>query len=255
MLPTLAHSTSIENELPLQDPLTNVPLASWPAPATKQETLYLSADLKATKEPSTSVNHLSYQSDVAAQQMDEDLEELCFSYTFQRKTTILGCVRAVLYMSTPDHDDMDVFVQLRKADSSGRILQNINIPKDDREAAGMVEVEPINPLIYLGPTGALRASYREIDKSLSNDYWPEHTYAKSEKLAAGEVVKLEIGLWQTGIQFEAGEQLVVKVAGHPMALAEFPPLRGAIPNANKGRHLLHVGGDVASYVVIPTVDV
>ena len=158
-------------------------------------------------------------------------------------------------MSTSEHDDMDVFVQVRKADSTGRILQYINIPKEARESTGMVEVEPINPLIYLGPTGALRASYRAIDESLSNEYWPEHYYTRSEKLTSGAIVRLEIGLWQTGIQFESGEQLVVKVAGHPMALAEFPNLRGSIRNANKGRHLLHVGEDVASHVVIPTVDV
>lgn len=149
---------------------------------------------------------------------------------------------------------MDVHVQIRKADSSGKILQYINIPKADRDAVGMTYIEPVNPMIYLGPTGALRASYREIDESLSNEFWPEHTFSKSEKLKSGEVVRMDIGLWQTGIQFEASEQLVIKVAGHPMALAEFPPLRGALPNANKGRHILHVGGDVASHVILPLVN-
>lgn len=188
-----------------------------------------------------------------AEQMDNDVEEISFSYTFQQTSTLLGCVRAVLYMSTSEHDDMDVFVQVRKADASGKVLQNFNIPKEDRIKTGMTEVEPINPLIYLGPSGCLRASYRAVNEELSSTYWPEHHYSQSEKLEQGEIVKLEIGLWQTGIQFEAGEQLVLKIAGHNMTLAEFPNLRGALPNANKGRHLLHVGGGVASHIILPTV--
>lgn len=205
-------------------------------------------------QPSSAGAIISYQADVPALQMDADPGELRFSYTFQQTCTLLGCVRAVLYMSTPQHDDMDVFVQVRKADSAGNLLQHNNIPTEDRVAMGMTEVELINPLVYLGPTGCLRASYRAVDESLSNKYWPEHSYSRCEKLQHGEVVKLEIGLWQTGIQFEAGEQLVFKVAGHSMTLAEFPNLRGATPNANSGEHLLHIGGDTASHIVLPIVD-
>jgi len=189
--------------------------------------------------------------------MDQDSDEPSFTYTFPRKTTILGCTRAVLCMSTSDHDDMDVFVQIRKADSTGRILQHLNIPKPDLEAMDINtdEIDPVNPLIYLGPSGALRASYRAIDERLPNTYWPQHHYSHAEKLKNGEIVKLEIGLRQTGIQFEAGEQLVFKVSGHPMALAEFPPLRGAMPNYNRGRHRLHIGGECGSYVLSSTVEI
>jgi predicted acyl esterase len=198
---------------------------------------------------------MSYQADAPYQQLDHDLEELCFFYTFPQKCTLLGCSRAVLWMSTQEHDDMDVFVQIRKADNMGKILHHENIPKEAWHAMGMNEVEPINPMIYLGPTGALRASYRELDDGLSDIFWPEHTYSRGEKLRKGEVIKLDIGLWQTGIQFEAGEQLVLKISGHPMALAEFPNLQGAVPNGNKGKHHVHYGGGVASHLIIPVVNV
>ncbi|KAJ5874233.1 uncharacterized protein N7529_002663 [Penicillium soppii] len=58
-------------------------------------------------------------------------------------------------MSCNDHDDMDVFVQVRKADTDGRILQNVNGPLSDLKMAES-DVDSVNPLKYLGPTGILR---------------------------------------------------------------------------------------------------
>lgn len=186
-------------------------------------------------------------------QMDNDSEELRFSYTFDQQCTILGSSRATLYMSTEDSDDMDVFVQLRKADRDGKILQYQNIPAEDWHAVTDDDVEPLNPVVYLGPTGCLRASFRTLDETLSNEFWAEHDFTTRQKLHPGEIAKLEIGLWQTGMRFEAGEKLVVKIAGHSMTLAEFPQLRGAASNENKGRHRLHVGGDCPSQIIVPTV--
>ena len=234
---------SLADFLSHQEPIINRPCSQWPPQDTKHETSYLGPNGQLTFQSSTDEATLAYQADAAVQQMDQDTDKLCFTHTFEQTCTLHGSARAVLCMSTNEHDDMDVHVQLR-----------INIPKSDRGAVSMTEVEPINPMIYLGPTGALRASYRALDHELSTEHWPEHTFSRSEELQAGQVVKLEIGLWQTGIRFEAGEKLVLKVSGHPLALAEFPLLRGAIPNANTGKHVIHVGGERASHLVIPVVE-
>lgn len=184
--------------------------------------------------------------------MDDDPEELCFSYTFEQQSFLVGCARAVLYMSCTDHDDMDVFVQLRKADRQGNILQHINVPLKDL-GVQEPEVESINPLKYLGPTGILRASHRSIDANLSWSDFPEHDYTKSESIIPGQIVKLDIGLWQAGIAFEPGERIVLKISGHNMVLAEFPPLRGTCRTGNKGKHNVHLGGEQKSHVLIPMV--
>jgi predicted acyl esterase len=165
-----------------QDPITNRPFSEWPPEETKQETFYLRANKEMTEQPSTDEATLSNQAHAAAQQMDQDTDELCFTHTFAQPCTLLGSARAVLYMSTDEHDDMDVHVQVRKADANGTVLQHMNIPKSDREAVGMAEVKPINPMIYLGPTGALRASYRALDHQLSTKHWPEQEFSHSEKL-------------------------------------------------------------------------
>jgi hypothetical protein len=156
-------------------------------------------------------------------------------------------------MSCNDHDDMDVFVQVRKADTDGRILQNVNIPLSDLKMAES-DVDSVNPLKYLGPTGILRVSHLNIDFNLSSTTWPEHDYSGKTTVPRGQIVRLEIGLWQTGIVFDAGERIVLKVSGHNITLAEFPQLRGALRIGNIGRHHLDFGGSYQSHLIVPLVD-
>ncbi|KUL87572.1 hypothetical protein ZTR_04589 [Talaromyces verruculosus] len=204
------------------------------------------------KSPPSEKGTVSYAADTPSMQMDADNQELRFTFTFSEPTHLLGCSRAELYMSCADHDDMDVWVQLRKADRTGCLLQSLNIPVKDLGSQEH-EVERINPLYYLGPSGALRASHRAVDDMCSRENFPEHEYARQEKVKPGMIVKLDIGLWQTGMVFDAGEKLVFKISGHCMTLAEFPQLRGAELQANRGTHIVHMGGSYKSHISIPLV--
>ena len=65
---------------------------------------------------------------------------------------------------------------------------------------------------------------------------------------------LTLMLFFLGIVFDAGEQLVLKIAGHPLILAEFEPLRGAFQTWNKGEHLLHMGGKYDSHIEVPFIE-
>lgn len=184
--------------------------------------------------------------------MDNDSEELSFHFSFKEAAYLVGNAQATLYMSCPDHDDMDVCVQLRKVDRNGRILQQINIPSKD-SGIEEADVERINPLVYLGPSGYLRASHRFIDRDASIQSFPEHDYTEQHKVDPGTIVRLDIGFWQTAIAFDAGEGLILKVSGHSMTLAEFPALRGNESLENVGTHHVHIGGSHASYITIPLV--
>ncbi|KAE8347389.1 hypothetical protein BDV24DRAFT_157681 [Aspergillus arachidicola] len=237
-----------------KEPLVNLAFPDWPIPSTTALTLYLQDENILAEEISETPKTLSYISDVPFQQMDADSEELSFTYTFKEPCALVGSARAVLHVSCDQGRDMDVFVQIRKADSAGKVLRNINIPANDRKTCSMPEpVDLINPLVYLGPTGCLRASHRALDLGLSNKWWPEHNYSQKQPIVPGNVVELDIGLWQTGIYFEPGEKLILKVAGHNMTLAEFPDLRGTMANYNRGKHTLYVGGNFASRLTIPIV--
>jgi predicted acyl esterase len=177
-------------------------------------------------------------------QMDSDVEELSFTHIFDSPAHIVGSARAKLFMSCPDHNDLDVWVQLRKADKEGHLLHQLTIPPADLGIAD-------DSLRYLGPSGALRASYRAIEPKTSTLEFPEHDYYTQNLVEPGRVVELEIGLWQTGMAFEAGERLILKISGHPMTLAEYPQLRGKESLDNKGFHRLHMGGEHPSSITIP----
>jgi predicted acyl esterase len=244
-----------------QPPLDNLPFNTWPIPQTERKPLYLSSDTTLVPDRSgTKPARFSYDSSIIAQQVDADPEELSFVYTFSERTTLIGPSKAVLFMSCSDHDDLDVFVMIRKADKNGKVLRNINIPVADLNAVDSSiktndDVALVMALQYLGPQGVLRASHRALDPTLSKHDWPAHDHTREEKVPLGEVVRLEIGIWPAAVQFEAGEKMVVRVSGHDMRLAEFEPLRGKFVTGNRGRHYLHVGGEYASFVEVPVVKV
>lgn len=144
-------------------------------------------------------------------------------------------------------------LDIHKVDRLQQILQNINIPLHHLGLGSEEEVESINILKYLGPTGVLRAGHRALDISLSKPHWPAHDHSSVSPVPPGFIVRLEIGLWPAAIQFETVEGFMLKVAGHHMTLAEFVPLRGRFENGNRGRHYVHFSGDFPSHIMIPTV--
>lgn len=173
-------------------------------PNTDYRTLYLSSDQKLLAQPSATDRSLSYQSDVPTMQIDAQEEELSFEHTFEHRTYVVGYSKAVLYMSCAESDDMDIFVQLRKADRAGNVLQNINIPLEDLKMEAS-EVPSINPLKYIGPMGILRASHRKIDTKRSKPHWPMHSHEEEARITPGKVVEVTIGIWPAGIVFDKGE--------------------------------------------------
>ncbi|CVL11485.1 related to cocaine esterase [Fusarium proliferatum] len=235
-----------------KEPIVNQIFPAWPIPATKNEQLYLCPNEMLLNVPPSAESQVSYKSDVPFMQMDSDPEELKFEYTFRDAVYLVGNAQATLYMSCLEHDDFDVCVQLRKIDRNGKVLQNINIPSKDSGIQDN-DVERINSLVYLGPSGYLRASHRALDSETSILNFPEHDYTEQQKVKPGTIVRLDIGLWQTGMAFEGGEGLMLKISGHSMTLAEFPNLRGNESMENVGTHHVHVGGSTASYLTIPLV--
>lgn len=237
-----------------QAPTKYMAFANWPIRETQHKTLFLSKDrsLQLMKDASPA-SKVSYQTDLVTQQTDSDPDDTYveFVHTFTDESTLIGPSKAVLYVSCADHNDMDIFVILRKADASGKVLRNVNIPLHELGLSSDEQVEKINTLVYVGPSGVLRASHRTIDPKLSKPHWPAHDHTCEQKISPGDVVKVEIGIWAAAIRFEAGEKLVLRVAGHQMTLAEFPPLRGGFKTGNRGRHTVHFGGQYDSHVVVP----
>ncbi|KAM0415969.1 hypothetical protein ACHAPT_013068 [Fusarium lateritium] len=191
---------------------------------------------------------------------DEGFEKLSFNYTFAEKTTLVGLPKAVLYMSTEDSDDMNIYVLLRKLDRNGKPLLNLNIPWKYAPIKCFDELDPKdhqNLLFYFGPMGILRASRRHIDWSRSiHQQYPFHTHDRDEKLGKGQVVELRIGLWAMGIEYEAGESISLQISGQYPLFKDYTAEEQPEPipgEKNIGRHTLHMGGEYPSRIILPVV--
>jgi hypothetical protein len=177
--------------------------------------------------------------------------QVSFTVRFDQETTLVGYPKAHLWVETEGADDADLFVLVQKLTAGGIPLQEFTTPargpmiQDATERTGSV-------LRYKGSPGRLRVSARHLDKTLSTDAVPEHTFDRVEKLAPGEVVDVEIALFPVGLVFRPGQQLRLVISARN-------PLGAIIPGVpfydgqTEGRVIVHTGGAQASYLQLPVM--
>lgn len=239
-----------------QDPIYPIEVEDYPIPNTNYTKYFLNHNETLSLEAPKDSNSLSYFSEVK----DAGFQKISFKHTFDKKTRLAGMPKAVLYMSTEDSDDMAVYVVVRKLDKNGKAMLNLNIPWDHALIKSFDQLDPKdhhNLLFYFGPLGILRASRRHIDPSRSiHPNYPYHSHDRVELVKKGEVVELEIGLWAMGIEYEAGEGISVEIQGqYPFFknYAEHEKPKPGADRANVGSHVVHIGGDHPSYVILPFI--
>lgn len=172
---------------------------------------------------------------------------------FSQYTEVAGYARVRLWMSCAQKDDMDVGVQIRKIDVTGKPLEHLNYPCP----VPVDQVPSINIVKTLGPQGFLRASHAiSCDKSPTSADSQEIFYKHDcrEAVERGRVVPLDITLWPMGMVFAEGEGIMLRVSGHNMSLPEVEMARLQEPeDENEGTHVIHTGGDLDSRLVIPVI--
>jgi predicted acyl esterase len=215
---------------PGHEDTVNRPESTFPLSRERHHPLYLRIDGgRLTTSPAPTAASVDYA---------PDEEGLVFRHTFDRDVEITGYSKARLWVSAQEADDLDVFVTVSKLDREGE--------------EQLAEVVPGRA--HAGANGRLRASRRALDEALSTPSEPVHTFREVQKLAEGEIVPLEIGLWPYGIRFHAGETLQMRVNGvDVLRRPEFPDMPPS-PTINRGRHLLHAGGIYDSHLLLPFVD-
>jgi predicted acyl esterase len=240
-----------------EDPVVDLVVDDYPLPQTQYKKMYFLPDNKLDFQAPTESNSITYNS-------EKYLDCAAFTYTFSETTRLAGLPKAVFYLSTPDSNDMDIYVILRKLDKSGKMLLNLNIPWSSiaEQGAYADKIDEIpkrnvnNLMFHSGSMGILRASRRAIDPSRSlHENYPFHPHDTDEYVPPGEIVKLEIGIWAMGVQYEAGESIRVEVHGNnPTLRGEFGTVEKPFANlASKGIHRVHIGGDCASHVILPFI--
>ena len=230
--------------------VVNRPVDTYPPSEFQFKTLYLDASsggLSAT--PIAKQSQTKYNA--------ESKDDLCrFVYRFEQYTELCGFSRVSLFMSTPDHDDMDVYVVIRKLDKSGNALQHFNIPFTHLPPGTSAnDVPHENIFRYVGPNGHLRASHRAVmeepgldsqQRNLLSEGYVWHPHDREQKVSKGEIAQLNIGLWAGGIVFDEGESMSLEIRGSSPLVPEYEGLEDTTGASNVGYHFIHTGGEHAS---------
>jgi len=211
---------------------------SWPIPAVYQK-LYLDAsDRRMKPEKPEAASSASYLSTAK--------EYVAFDYTFAKDTELTGFGKLVLWFSPKDSNDADIFITLLKLDAEGK-----EIWWDGYASPGYYPVA----------LTSLRISNRELDPTLSTDYYPilKRESGGNATVAPGEVVRLEIGIPFFSVLFRAGETLRLQISGVYRPEVDlsytYPAFKGQTPYfwhlINKGIHTVYTGGPYDSFLLVP----
>ena len=202
------------------------PEADFPIPRTVYKKLYLDANKKS----------LSYDASFEHTRTSYDAEtgEVCFDITFEEDTEITGLMKLRLWVEAEGHDDMDMFITVQKLDEKGNFLPTWVFGER-----------------HPGAWGKMRVSRRHQDPDLATDIQPVQSMTKTEKLAPGEIVPVDIEIYPYSRFWHKGQQLRVRVAGRYIRDPWFEPF--SWDTDNKGQHVIHTGGTYDSYLQIPVI--
>lgn len=233
-------------------PVQDIVIQDFPVPGTDYQDLFLSSDNRLSSSPSSEAQVLAYDSESKTSVLE-------FNHTFTTASRLIGLPKAELYLSCDAQDDFVVFVLLRKKDKDGKDMMHLNFPFSASPINSIAEIDTksqhsVNT--HIGPMGILRASRRAIDPQRSiHPNFPFHPHDKEEKVAPGTVVKLEIGIWAIGTDFDTGESISLRISGQNPTAAEFNAWSKPRPEheKNHGKCKVHFGGEYPSKIIIPHI--
>ena len=222
---------------------TDLPSVAFPPQASENKRYYLNGKFRTLQEnPETVDLPVTYSTETLPGRTS-------FQMTFDKDTQFVGYPKAKLFMESNGYDDMDVFVWVQKIDQFGNVLSEFVVPNHGAALQDFTQ-EGASALRYKGPWGRLRASMRHLDTNLATDEIPAYRFDKVEKLTKGEVVELDIVLSPIGLAYKAGESLRVVISTKDELGSVMPGTPGCTPD-NQGAHILHTGGEFASYLQLP----
>jgi hypothetical protein len=139
-----------------------------------------------------------------------------------------------MFVEADGHDDMDMFINIQKADQDGNWIPWTTLG------------EP-----HPGAWGKIRVSHRELDPELSTKFQPVMAHKRELKLSKGEIVPIDVEIVPSSRIWHKGEKLRVQIAGRYIREGWFEPL--AWDTDNHGKHILHTGGQYESYIQVPVI--
>ena len=132
-------------------------------------------------------------------------------------------------------DDMALFIAVNKLDRDGNSVHfngSVGI-KGDMVTRGWCKV-----------------SRRELNPVESTEWHPVQKGTSQQKLKAGEIAPVDIGLYPSSTFFAPGEALQLIIAVDEIIPS--PPYKKSA-DCNRGMHVLHFGGRYDSYLLVPKI--
>lgn len=221
----------------------NVPAGEFPPEGVVSTKFYLDGRTRTlTTAPPT-------QEATAAYSVGWNPDLVSFVMRFDQESVLVGYPKARLWVEAVDAEDMDLFVLIQKLDAYGTPLQQFTALNQGAIVHDLTD-RGASILRYKGADGRLRVSARHLDEMLSTDAVPAHSFDRVEKLSPGEIVDIEIDLLPIGLAFHPGEQLRLIISARNTLGPMMPGIRDYTP-ANSGQHIIHTGGEHASYLQLP----
>ncbi|KAF4627834.1 hypothetical protein G7Y89_g10319 [Cudoniella acicularis] len=235
--------------------IINRPEADFPLTRQESKRLFLDAKFGTARYEKPSVpSRISFDATTGSAQ---------FVHTFAKRTELTGYFALRLHVEAIGNDDIDLFAKFSKLSADDKLLETVCIDvgylQDDPEGEkqkllSMHEQKDKRVDVFFseGSTARLRVSHRELDPGLSTPHWPRYTHANEQRLKQGEVAAVDMELWPHGMIWEAGQKIVVSVAGHDMRPG-LTPMTPPCKTLNKGEIAIHTGGEFDSHLLVPFI--
>jgi len=204
------------------------PEKEFPLARTEYRKLYLdAASGTASFEPFKTPSEICY---------DPDTEIASFDFVAPEDMEITGYMKLRLYVECRGHDNMDLFVWIKKYGADGKYIP-----------VHCMEME------FRGAWGYMRTSRRELAPELSTDFNPVQAHRKDEPMEPGKIYPVDIEIWPHSRVWHKGEHLRIEIAGRFIKSDWMIDQIVGFVTDNGGRHVIHTGGKYASYLQIPYI--
>lgn len=202
---------------------------AFPIERTEYRKLYLdAAGGRAAPEPFAAEAELEY---------DPAAGGAVFEYEMPEETELTGYMKLRLWVECRGHDNMDLFVWVKKYDENGAYVPLLCMDEE-----------------YRGAPGWLRVRHRELDETLSTDYDPVQAHRREEPMEPGKVYPVDIEIWPHSRVWHKGERLRVEITGEFVRTKRNQDfLMRYVTDNGDGRHVIHTGGGYESYLQIPVI--
>ena len=206
----------------------------FPLKRTEYKKFYLDAsdpkNLTMRDAPVAAESHVSY---------DGNTGEAEFDMVFNEDTELTGFMYLHLFVAAESYNDMDMFINIQKADADGKWIPWYTLD------------EP-----HPGAWGKCRVSAREIDEKLSYKVngqmvEPVQSNRRVLKVQPGEIVPVDIRIVPSSRVWHKGEKLRIQIAGRYIREGWFEPL--AWDTDNHGNQLIYTGGKYESFIQVPVI--